>query len=88
MRTIQRFKKSGLRPGFPDLIIKRNGEIRCAELKSKRGRLPEKQRQWRDFFQQNHFRWIEVRSLEDLRDGITTFLTKEIKNEQPKEYPR
>lgn len=33
-------------PGFPDLVLARNGEIIFAELKAERGRLSAEQSQW------------------------------------------
>jgi len=72
-RAIQmnKLKATGLRPGFPDLMIILPGKVAFAELKSDKGVLSPAQIGWRDALERMGFAWRLVRTLDEMKDYIT-----------------
>lgn len=65
-RLMTALKATGLRPGFPDIMIFAPSVTAFAELKSQRGRLAPNQEEWRDRLTAMGFPWRLIRSVEDM----------------------
>jgi len=76
-RAIQmnNLKRTGLRPGVPDLLIfLPEGRCAAAELKSDTGVLSAVQKDWRGQLENMGFEWRLIRSLDELKDYTAELL--------------
>ena len=77
-----KFKRMGVRAGFPDFIIfLGHGHVGFVEMKSATGQLSPVQKDWRDFLIAQGHRWALCRSLDEFRRTITVW-EKEIEQER------
>lgn len=66
IQTAVRDKAEGIKPGIPDLIFPcKDGITRYLELKSAKGTLSDKQKDFRDLCQARNIPWAMARSLDE-----------------------
>jgi len=71
IKSTEKFKELGMRPGFPDMAIFRfEGLPIFIELKSKKGQLQDNQEDWRDTLQAMGFSWYLIRSVDDVKEVL------------------
>ena len=70
-RQMSMLKATGLRPGFPDLMLIFPGNVAFAELKSEKGVLSPAQKEWRDLLERFGFAWRLLKSLDEMVDYVT-----------------
>ena len=60
-----KFKKMGVRAGYPDLTLLYDGKTAFIELKTEKGYLSFAQKEFRSWAQNNGFEWYLVRSFDE-----------------------
>lgn len=70
-RQMNLLKSTGLRPGFPDLLIfLPAGRCGAAELKSDKGVLSPAQKDWRAGLEAMGFAWRLIKSLDEMKEYV------------------
>lgn len=73
-----RFKREGVKSGFPDLILpkpKQNYHGLFIEIKTEKGRITPTQKEWIEYLKENDYFTVVCRSFEETVDVIESYLS-------------
>lgn len=76
-REAARFKRMGVRAGFPDLILllpSKQYSFLCIELKTKTGKQTDYQKEWQALAESNGSKYIVCRSFDEFQTAIKQYL--------------
>ena len=79
VKEAARFKREGVKAGFPDLILPvKRGYFSglFIEIKTEKGRLTKSQKEWKLFLQEQMYRWELCRSLDECIYMVKKYLEK------------
>lgn len=74
-----RFKLMGTQPGFPDLILlvpSKGYHALMVELKTRTGRQQESQKEYQRLIEEQGYKYLIVRTLEQFQQEVNTYLSK------------
>lgn len=77
-REAARFKRMGVQAGFPDLVLliaSQGFHALFIELKTRTGRQQDTQREYQALVEEQGYRYVVVRSLEQFEKEVNTYLT-------------
>ena len=76
-REAARFKATGTRAGFPDLILLLCGQnytCLAIEMKSDKGRQSDNQKKWQEVAERNMIKYVVIRSFPEFMEQIESYI--------------